>query len=153
PAGRRLGEIFHVGDDPVYIATTAAGAIPYYSGLRTLDMHGLSDRYIARHGVVLPLVKPGHQRIASLEYALRQRVNLVLGHPQIGPVSSELPSSAIEALLPREDPRTQVPPDARMLEVPLNDRYRILLLYLLPNPTVDRIIAERGYRTWALSPS
>ena len=32
------------------IATTASGAIPYYSRLRTIDMLGLNDPWIARHG-------------------------------------------------------------------------------------------------------
>ena len=34
------------------IALRPAGAIPYYSGLRSLDMHGLNDVRIAR----MPLV-------------------------------------------------------------------------------------------------
>ena len=35
----------------VLIATTAAGAIPYYSGLRTIDMWGVNDRVVAQEGI------------------------------------------------------------------------------------------------------
>src|SRR5262249_30655721 len=61
--GRALGEVFGDSAEPVWIATTAAGAIPFYSGLPTLDMFGLSDRYVARHGVLRRSSKPGHQRV------------------------------------------------------------------------------------------
>jgi hypothetical protein len=38
------------------IAVAAAGAIPFYSGLRTIDMFGLNDPYIAHHPVeIVPL--------------------------------------------------------------------------------------------------
>jgi hypothetical protein len=37
-------------------AVAAAGAIPLYSGLRTIDMFGLNDPYIAHHPVeIVPL--------------------------------------------------------------------------------------------------
>jgi hypothetical protein len=48
-----IGHTLHglFADDPsVVIATTAAGVIPYYSGLFTIDMLGLNDAWIARHG-------------------------------------------------------------------------------------------------------
>jgi arabinofuranosyltransferase len=43
--GRFLAEY---RDTDVWIATAAAGAIPYYSGLRTIDIFGLNDAHIAR---------------------------------------------------------------------------------------------------------
>lgn len=39
------------------LAVDAAGAIPYYSGLRSIDMFGLNDRHIAR--VVVPRMGSG----------------------------------------------------------------------------------------------
>ena len=151
-AGRTLGELFRASGEPVLIATRAAGAIPYYSGLPTLDMHGLSDRWIALHGLVDPDAKPGHQRLATLDYLLRMQVNLVVGHPHIEPRSADLPGYPIESFVPR-GPGNSIPPHAVLLEVPLNDRYRLILLYLVPNPGIDRIIHERGLRTWEPAPS
>lgn len=45
--GRTLRLAFGT-DDPL-VAVDAAGAIPFYSGLRSLDMLGLNDAHIARH--------------------------------------------------------------------------------------------------------
>lgn len=45
------------------LAVDAAGAIPYYSGLRSIDMYGLNDRYIA--SVAVPGMGsgvPGHEK-------------------------------------------------------------------------------------------
>jgi len=45
------------------IAVDAAGAIPYFSGLRSIDMFGLNDRHIAH--IVVPTMgsgKPGHEK-------------------------------------------------------------------------------------------
>lgn len=47
PLGHVLKEAF-AAKDPL-LAVDAAGALPYWSGLRSLDMLGLNDEYIARH--------------------------------------------------------------------------------------------------------
>lgn len=77
--GRVLGKSLHY-DARVTIATTPAGAIPSYSRLKTIDMHGMNDRWVARHGDIIGSV-PGHQRIASLSYLLEREVNIVIGYP------------------------------------------------------------------------
>jgi hypothetical protein len=38
------------GDRPPVLAVADAGAIPYYSGWRSIDVVGLNDRHLARHG-------------------------------------------------------------------------------------------------------
>jgi tetratricopeptide (TPR) repeat protein len=60
-----------------HIATGAVGAIPYYSGLRTLDLLGLTDRVVAK-GPRRPtaLRALAHDRVASMEYARSQGVDL-----------------------------------------------------------------------------
>ena len=45
--GQTLQKGFH--KEQPYMATTAAGALPYYAGLPTLDMLGLNDYYLPRH--------------------------------------------------------------------------------------------------------
>src|SRR5262249_59112169 len=72
---------------PVVIAVTAAGAVPFYSDLESVDLLGLTDAWIARHGAPIlsqtPLAgsRPGHARIATAEYVERRSVHLLLNHP------------------------------------------------------------------------
>ncbi|MCK5799252.1 MAG: hypothetical protein KAI47_18800 [Deltaproteobacteria bacterium] len=59
------------------LATCAAGAIPYYSGLRTLDMLGLNDVHIA-HMTVPNMGKgfPGHEK-GDPKYILSKRPDYI----------------------------------------------------------------------------
>ncbi len=50
-AGRALGAAA-APNTTLRIAVAAAGAVPYYSRLPAVDMLGLSDRWVARHGQV-----------------------------------------------------------------------------------------------------
>ncbi len=64
------------------LATTAAGAIPYFSKLPSLDQLGLNDRYIAH----LPQAEShsaGHQKRAPEAYLARREITFVLGHPRL----------------------------------------------------------------------
>jgi hypothetical protein len=49
--GMGLGQTLQKGfdDEQPSMATTAAGALPFYAGLPTLDMLGLNDYYLPRH--------------------------------------------------------------------------------------------------------
>ena len=67
------------------IALGAVGVIPYYSRLRTVDVHGLTDRAIARGPVVNPGLI-GHLREASQEYLLTRRQVTYLIHLMPVPV-------------------------------------------------------------------
>ncbi len=151
--GEVLGELFAEAEDPVMIATGAAGAIPYYSRLPTIDSAGLSDLWVAHHTPVLG-IRPGHSKRAGFEYLVRRRVQLVFEHPWIrrltGPAESEttfparrLPDFAIVDL-------ARLPADVRLLEIPVDDSHGFKVLYLVPNPSVDEVIEQRGLRTWTL---
>lgn len=59
------------------LAVGAAGAMPFYSGLPNIDIFGLCDRHVAHHGNVIGS-RPGHQRLAPVEYLLRQRPTFLL---------------------------------------------------------------------------
>jgi hypothetical protein len=151
---RRVGvvleEAFTTSTQPVVIATTAAGAIPYFSGLRTVDMHGLNDRWIARHAPVVS-VRPGHQREPTLEYLVEQGVNLVLGHPQVDPVDVvQYASYGIDDLarFRIHGARAELlPSGACVIEIPLNAEYKLTALYLRRHPDIDRVIRERRLAT------
>jgi hypothetical protein len=73
--GRFLRELVERGDLPedLVICVGGAGALPYYSGLTTVDRRGINDRHIAR----LPLSKRGklaHERDAPLDYLVEREV-------------------------------------------------------------------------------
>ena len=146
--GAALGEAF-AGEESVTIATTAAGAIPYESGLRTVDMLGLNDRWIALNGVPVGY-KPGHQRYAPLGYLEAQGVALVIGHPILKSAAFD-PLDEYRAAFLLENfyldgPAGTVPADAaRMVRIPIADGYVMLALLLTPDPAVEATLAREGW--------
>lgn len=63
----------HCADPQGSVAVAAAGAVPYYSGLRGVDVLGRSDPYIARLRVAYDerTVTPGHQKV-DLHYSIEK---------------------------------------------------------------------------------
>ena len=61
------------------LATTAAGALSYYSKRQTIDLLGLTDTQIAQRPALG--TRPGHQKSASFSYPLRRGANLLIYHP------------------------------------------------------------------------
>ncbi len=60
-----------------HIATSCVGAIPFYSRLRTLDRHGLTDANIARQPPSAGTSRlMAHDKLATLDYARRRGVDL-----------------------------------------------------------------------------
>jgi hypothetical protein len=60
-----------------WMAVGAAGAMPYYAGIRNLDTFGLCDAWVAHHA---PIVgdRPGHQRFAPTWYILSKKPAFLL---------------------------------------------------------------------------
>jgi len=73
-AGRFLREHAHPEDT---MASPAAGAMPYFSELPNIDLFGLTDAEVAKHGHPNGS-RPGHQRFATLEYVLRRRPTFIM---------------------------------------------------------------------------
>ena len=149
--GQTLGDMFNVEGADVTIAVTPAGAPPYWSGLRTIDMYGLNDRWVARNGVLIG-TRPGHQRFAPVHYLVEQRVNLVVGTPRMEPIRKRYrPPARYERFLKYfrlyEYQVELLPDGAQILEIPLNSRQKLVVLYLVQNDWVDRVIEEHGLRT------
>ncbi len=91
PVGRWLAAAF--GDDRPLLALDAAGGVPFYSGLRCLDMLGLNDRHIARAPLPAPdHVIPGHSR-GDGEYVLDRAPDLVLFASPTGEPSPRWPGA------------------------------------------------------------
>ena len=149
--GSVLGRAFG-RDSSVLIAATTAGAIPYYSGLRTIDMLGLNDPWVARHGRRFTS-HAGHRRIATLNYLVSKGVNLVIGHPVMVNSDSEAGAVQLKWLIQRLEPGDQVPGSARLVEIPIDRGYRLVALYLVKSERVDSVIARQGWRVWPVPPS
>lgn len=155
--GRALGATFpgleshgksRVADERVVIAATAVGAVAYYSRLPVIDMYGMNDAWIARHGEPTGS-RPGHHRIATESYLVERGVHLILGFPVARPAGPPLH-------LPL-DPGTGDPfgiagfgvllrPPYRVVEIPLDDVQSFLALYARPSAEVDDAI-RRGLVT------
>jgi arabinofuranosyltransferase len=149
--GVLLEAMFADSPEPVTIATTASGAIPYYSRLPTVDMHGLNDRWIARHAPMVS-VRPGHQREPTLAYLVDRGVNLVLGHPQVEPVDVVFHENYGMEDLVRfrvHDAWADVlPQGSTVVEIPLGSGYKITVLYLCRHPYIDEVIRELTLKTY-----
>ena len=145
--GRGLRQAFTCDRD-VTVGTMAAGAIPYYSDLRTIDMLGLSDPWVARHGVLLG-TRPGHRRWATLAYLVRQHVNIVL-HPwrRSDPERfwTDYTRAAVVARYVPFSPVEDLPEDASIIEIPIGMDRQLRALYLVRDERVDQCIAAGGWR-------
>jgi len=82
-AWSRMGQWLarHAGPDES-IAVAPAGAIPYYSGLKTLDMLGINDADLAAMPPMEGL-NIGHERMASLETISARGITYLIGSPDI----------------------------------------------------------------------
>ncbi|MCB9659778.1 MAG: hypothetical protein H6726_19170 [Sandaracinaceae bacterium] len=72
-----------------WIATQASGVVPYLTDAPTIDAFGLSDRFVALHGVRVPGLI-GHRRAAPLWYLASRRPTVLaidLMRPSYRPIS------------------------------------------------------------------
>ncbi|MBI3943564.1 MAG: hypothetical protein HY326_11180, partial [Chloroflexi bacterium] len=148
--GSVLRELFPDPNSRIVIATTAAGAIPYYSQLMTIDMLGLNDKWVARYGLVVSS-RPGHERIASLEYLIDRNVHLVIGHPLVDSrtevYKTEYSIKDLERFRLYQVQPGVIPDQARIVEIPLDDKFKFTILYLTQNAYIDSVIAQRQLKT------
>ncbi|UCF06341.1 MAG: hypothetical protein JSV33_04740 [bacterium] len=148
--GRTLGIAFD-GNRDITIATTASGAIPYYSRLITVDMLGLNDRWVACHGDVLS-TRPGHQRLAPLRYLVDRHVSLVIGHPWVVTAEDMNPHRTCYAAgeLERMAIRDLVglPDGSKILEIPIDRNRTLIAVYLHDNPLINKLIREHDWHIY-----
>jgi arabinofuranosyltransferase len=133
------------GADDVTIAVGAAGAIPYFSKLRTIDILGINDAWVAREGILLEGSRPGHTRIAPMSYLVAQHVTLIVLPTASDIVPFEPPVYTADDLH-RLAPPGDIPTDARVVEIPVSATYHLRVLYLTPSASVDRLVREGRWR-------
>lgn len=140
----RLAELF--GDLEPTIALHPAGAIPFYSRIKSIDMLGLNDPYIARHGIEAPKFypRPGHQKLSPLVYLQKQEVNFVLGHPSVvrertvermGGLESVVDIWFQKHVLHFECPSVS---EISIVKMPLSETKFIFLWYLTEEASIDK---------------
>jgi len=152
-----LDDIFQgKGINPT-IATNAAGAIPYYSGLKTIDMLGVNDPWIARYGEsIREYYRPGHNKWAKLDYYLKVKANLILGLPQIrekgwSPGANCLSLEEFGNFNIAGLKNEELPAEIRVIEIPLDDHYNFYVLYLVSEPAIDQLIHEKNLKTYPVT--
>jgi arabinofuranosyltransferase len=75
-----LGLLFREAFEPEHplLAVEAAGSLPYFSRLPTLDLFGLTDRHIAHHRPVAMGQGPIAHELGDAEYALQRQPDLIV---------------------------------------------------------------------------
>ncbi len=74
---RSVGEALEARSPDALVAANAVGALGYYSDLRILDMLGLNNAHIARHGDKEPGQIPGHQ-VGDGQYVLSREPDYII---------------------------------------------------------------------------
>ena len=157
--GKQLGDLFG-RDADLHIATGTAGAIPYYMEAFTTDLLGLNDKWVARYGEIAENALPGHRRYAPTSYLLERGVNLQLSR-WIAPWSPE-ELIAFQGSWPGGDAAlwyhfgvadtATLPPETRLLLIPLSGGNFLHLLYFTPHPRVENAIQKHSLTVLTLVP-
>lgn len=148
-AGVTLGEALNF-DASIVVATGSAGMIPYYSRLKNIDVLGLNDDWVSRHGV--PYQKlPGHRIIAPLNYLIEKQPNLLIGNPTYSTLNNpdqfQTRKLCRRMLSPAPDyDCSTIPITAKSIEIPLNDSVNLVAIYLTPHPTIDAAIIKYDWK-------
>ena len=143
--GHRMRDLF-AGED-ILVGVGAAGVIPYLSDLPSVDLWGLNDAWIARNGITRSR-KPGHGRYATAAYVVERKVNLVLSclvhaRPEGPPRPATIPE--LTAFVSRVS-EENIPRNACVLEIPVDETRSFSALYLTPHPAVERHIDSGLFR-------
>lgn len=153
--GTKLRQHFYDARDRITIATTAAGAIPYYSELPTIDMLGINDKWIAIHGEAMEHFRPGHHKWAKLDYYINANTHLIFGHPQVRTKNWTENRKGL-SLIDFEDfkianvQRTDLPNNARIITIPIDETYNVFALYLTPLPEIEALIKNGTFESFAI---
>jgi arabinofuranosyltransferase len=167
--GKTLKGMMRGQEEALRIAVMPVGAIAYYSELFTIDMYGLMDHWVARHGQPHDEL-PGHQRAATYSYVKGRGVHLLMSFPRFAPLEAPYVPLCEELGWPSPDPRQRpytlevidctllqnvtaadIGEGIEVLEFPLSDGvHRAAVLYIRPHPHIERLKAEGRVRTWPL---
>ena len=150
--GKKMHEYFHNDQNLPVIAVTAAGAIPFYSQLQTVDMIGLNTPLVLEKGYKrkLCLVCQAHQKIAKIENLIELKTDLIIGHPLMIQ-NEEIPlPSQMKSLFYDENIDWEIlPPSTKILIIPIDKKYSLAVLYISKNPYVEKMISQEGWKVYS----
>ncbi len=155
--GHKMHDLF--GGTDVTLALGAAGTIPYYSELRTLDFIGLTDRTVPKIGEPFSSM-PGHRIIAPLEYMVNYDVNII-----IQPIRLMLQGynfrmfsrlaqwdSIYRFFIDIDKPiNGEIINEVQLIGIPIERGYYLVVWYLNPHEAVERAIEDHGLKRIRLS--
>ncbi len=148
--GKKLNQLF--ANEDVKIAVTAAGAVPYYSGLPTLDMYGLNDPKISREQNIISN-RPGHQKLAPVEYLRNQGVNLLIGEPFVAELPfrvNEISPKMLEIYF-KYNIKDLGKLNPKILVTQIDEEHLLIMIYLKDNVKVDRAINQMEIKEFPFS--
>jgi len=153
--GTQLASDFPGGlDEPgqVTMAVGQLGTLPYFSELPTVDMLGLADAHVARHGEPSPVYYPGHLRMAPIDYLVARGVNLVMMVRVEHRADPERTAYRLSELLDVYSivDLNELPRDSRVIEVPLDGDNVWVLLQLTPHRLVDAAVERNDWRVFPI---
>lgn len=141
--GKSLHSIFPDSPKDVTIGITPAGVIPFYSGLKSIDLLGLNDRHIARDGVVISS-RPGHTRGPRLDYLYRSNINLLIGHPQVRPVGTPFSlqkfNQSLCWFMDQKHCLSLANSNHKVISMRIDSKNMLDMLYMSPSKTIDQAI-------------
>jgi arabinofuranosyltransferase len=148
--GKSLDNLFS-GDTTTIIATSASGAIPFYTKLKCIDLLGLSDKWIAQNGNQ-HWGKPGHERVATVEYLISRNVNILIGHPFVVEIGDTLYSfrTSLAYILLRGMMGVQIPATSKLVEIPINSTHKLIVLCLIQNKFIDEAIVKYNWNVFPI---
>lgn len=153
--GDHLADAFPGGlDEPdqVLMATGTLGVMPYRTDLPTIDLVGLTDAYVARHGEPVPAYFPGHVRIAPVDYVLSAGVNILAAVPEVVTIDEDREDYRLSELLglyPVVDLKL-LPDSTQIIEVPTGDGRAWLVMYVNQHDKVDDAIERLGWNVYPI---
>jgi len=128
-------------DNPIILASFPAGLIPYYSGLKTIDVYGLNYRAlytdISLQNPSRKLRIPGHQVLGNNKLISLENTHLNIYHPQ--PLCKNRTGKYTRAdrgwpYFPFRRHRT--------ILLPINTSCYLVADYITPHPRVEELLAS-----------
>jgi len=117
----------------------------FFSGLPTVDMSLINDKWIARKGYVVGTT-PGHQLSSRFTYLINRKVNLVISHPIV-----LLYSESVNHLPELPMNPGDIPLNSKVLDIPIDSMYKFLAYYLIPHRAVDEAIERNRWKVHTIA--
>ncbi len=156
----RMGKklyIYFKGDSTITISTSAAGALPFYSHLKNIDILGLNDKWVAKNAKYRRTGSAAHRLMTPLSYVISRGVNLFIEHPRMiyAPDQKTFEKQIRKFNVSKRMKFTffdqPFPSNARVLGIPICQDSVMMAVYLSPHPKIDSLINAEHWFTCPVS--